>query len=284
MAIFNRILIILCAYKKSFLFERIIFPVNSGQTPNNTLPKLYYAILFTEDGAYYHGNNSGNNTLKGNTFTTKNGAGIYVGSEKYKDTIKVVKSVEGITMTETPDDNDEDAVVYTASKYQGGKIDLSNNTAGSNYAGIDVVDASGVKATAAAVSEYGTKFLKAHAGVDVTAAAGSVTDNVGTTFTGSAFNDRFTCGSGNDTIKYSTNQGSDIIKDFGVGDIIQLNGLSNADIAQLNALNSGTAQTGGTFTFTSGGSLAISSDANATMKLSYDATKKQIKGEAVSQG
>lgn len=224
----------------------------------------------------------------GNTFTTKNGAGIYVGSEKYKDTIKVVKSVEGLTETALDDDKKAglglgaDDEVYVYSKYQGGKIDLSNSTAGSNYAGIDVVDASGVKATAAAVSEYGTKFLKAHAGVDVTAAAGAGTDNVGTTFTGSAFNDRFTCGTGNDTINYSTNQGSDIIKDFGVGDIIQLNGLSSADIAALNNLNSG-AQSEGTFTFTSGGSLAISAAENAEMKLTYDAAKKQIKGVANPQ-
>lgn len=62
-------------------------------------------------------------------------------------------------------------------------------------------------------------------GFKATTAAGAGTDNVGTTFTGSAFNDRFTCGSGNDTI---------------------------------NADNS--------------------------VKLTYDPTKKQIKGEAVSQG
>ena len=161
MAIFNRNLIILCVYRKSSLFERIIFPVNLGQICNNTLLKLYYVILFTEDGAYYHGNNSGNNTLKVNTIKGK-----------------AAKGVAG------------EAVA----------VSLADSTAPAEtnelYVNIQTVDASAsaneVELTAVAVSEYGTKFLKAHAGVDVTAAAGAGTDNVGTTFTGSAFNDRFT--------------------------------------------------------------------------------------------
>lgn len=124
------------------------------------MAKLYYAILFTEDGAYYHGNNSGNNTLKVNTIKGK-----------------AAKGVEGEVVAVSLADSTDPAKT-------------------NEHVNIQTVDASAsaneVELTAAAVSEYGTKFLKAHAGVDVTAAAGAGTDNVGTTFTGSAFNDRFT--------------------------------------------------------------------------------------------
>ena len=105
------------------------------------MAKLYYAILFTEDGAYYHGNNSGNNTLKVNTIKGK-----------------AAKGVAGEAVAVSLADSTDPAATNEL------------------YVNIQTVDASAsaneVALTAAAVSEYGTKFLKAHAGVDVTAAAG----------------------------------------------------------------------------------------------------------------
>lgn len=182
---------------------------------------------------------------KANSFQTKDGAGIFVGSSG-TDTIKVVKSLAELNLGNPVTDEDAATITYTVSKYQGGTIDLTST----NYSSIDAVDASGVKATGAAVSEFGSKFVKAHAGVNVKAyAAGE--GNEGTTFTGSAFNDKFTCNTGKDTINYTAGQGDDIIAGFGVDDVIKLNGLSAADIASLES-NAGTALTNG---FSAGGKL-----------------------------
>lgn len=171
---------------------------------------------------------------KANTFTSDGSEGsIYVGSESttVKDTIKLVKSVEEITVTEDADENDPDIVVYKASKYQSGTFDLAATT-NNPYKSIEVIDASGVKATSTAIAEFGTKFVKAHAGVNVTAAT------AGTEFTGSDYNDKFTCGDGADIIHYTSGKGDDIIDSFGknttnIDDVIQFNGLTANQIADV---------------------------------------------------
>ena len=176
------------------------------------------------------------------TYEQKDGVqNVYVGyqnqgTESYKDTLKVTTSVSELKVTSTPgnDTNGNPIISHVMPLYQGGKINLNDAT---SFKEIEEVDASSVKATSAALSEYGSKFIKAHAGVDVTAVA-STAGEAGTTFTGSAFNDKFTCGDGNDYITYGANQGSDIIVGFGVGDVIKLNGLSSAEIDELSTANS----------------------------------------------
>jgi len=166
-----------------------------------------------------------------NQFTYEQEKGVtnvYVGykngeDENYTDTLKVTTSVKDLN----PTINDNGS--YTIASYQGGKIDLSEDAG--TIKDIEVVDASGVKATAAALSEYGSYFIKRHAGVDVTASGD------GTIFTGSAFNDKFTCGEGKDYINYSASQGSDIVTGLGLNDVIKLNGLSSDEITALSAEN-----------------------------------------------
>lgn len=165
-----------------------------------------------------------------NTFTVTSALDaddIYVGSTA-EDTIKLTRSISELAIAESEDGDGN--VVLTAAKYQGGTINLS----GTNCSSIDVFDASGVKVASSVVSEYGTKYVKAIAGVDVTASGN------GTKFTGSAFNDKFTCGAGNDYVIYTKGQGEDTIANFGagtvddtIGDVIQFNGLNAKDVASI---------------------------------------------------
>ena len=124
------------------------------------------------------------------------------------------------------------------------KIDLST----SQYQSIEAVDASTLKA--------GKNFATTNMGVDVTASGN------GTRFTGTAYDDAFTCGAGKDYIVFKTNQGSDTITNFGqstVEDVIKLNGLSKNEIdsvnRQIKAIN--TAGGTGTITFEGGGKLTF---------------------------
>lgn len=187
-----------------------------------------------------------------NTFTVSSEPGandIYVGAADYTDTIKL-----SYTQTEFVEPAEGDNNSFTFQKYQGGTVDMTN------YSSIEAVDASGVKVSSALVSEYGSKFSKYMGGVSVTAG----TD--GTTFTGSAFDDLFTCGDGNDTYITNTSYGNDIIAGLGVGDVIQINGLTTAEktvFADYNSDELKEALTTG-ISFSSGGSLKVTNAAEAT--------------------
>ena len=200
---------------------------------------------------------------------------IYVGSTA-ADKIKISRVISDLTLG-NPTAEGDDTVSYTISKYQGGKVDLS----GTNVASIEEVDASGLKASSTTVSEYGTKFVKSFAGVDVTAANTGV-GNEGTTFTGSSFNDRFTCGTGKDTIKYTAGHGDDVIKNFGVDDVIQLNGLTSAEIKDLSAENANVAAV--LSGFSSGRSLNITTAAGTTLEFSKTGNKCTVKGVSTTAG
>ena len=204
---------------------------------------------------------------KDNTFTitaTPGAKDVYVGSIG-TDTIALKKSITGLTVEQDPDDHSK----YTIGLYQGGEIDMVTNAP--QYSSIDAVDASGVKATAAALSEYGTKFVKAHAGVKVKGSAS------GTAFTGSAYDDIFTTsGSDNakaDTVNYNVNSGNDVVSGFSVNDVLKLTGLSAADISSIESAytaNTLGAQLSNGMSFTAGGSIQLKDTVGIN---SYEYTK-----------
>ncbi|WP_295160930.1 hypothetical protein [Selenomonas sp. AE3005] len=219
--------------------------------------------IITDTQTAYVGKEGTDNTFTVTTAPDANS--IYVGSSAGTDTIKLNASIAEFTEPTTTNESQ-----FKFTKYQGGTIDLS----GPNYSSIEAVDASGVKVASALVSEYGSKFTKVMGGVSVTAS------ETGTSFTGSNFDDLFTLddATANDIYTTSVNQGSDIISKFGVGDVIQLNGLSTADINKLSAYAvAGTLETelGNGFSFAAGGKLTLTDDATATTyTLNVDANKK----------
>ena len=101
------------------------------------------------------------------------------------------------------------------------------------YTSIEAIDASGLKASSSVTNLVSKANLAKTMGVDVKASEN------GTRFTGSAFDDKFTCGKGDDYIIYKKGQGEDTIEDFGkdttVGDVIQFNGLNAKDVASIAA-------------------------------------------------
>lgn len=187
-------------------------------------------------GYYFGANVSGKNS---NIFTYRNyEENYYIGSEELtaettgRDTLKVTEQADSAYVD----------------------INLKDDK---HFVSIDAVDARGMKAP------KGTKAaeIDKYKGVNVTAAA------TGLRFTGSNFADTVTCGAGNDYIITGAKQGNDVIKDFGVGDVIQLNGLTSKDISKLQTLCNGNTKDM-IFSFAKGGTISISSVEGTTLSFS----------------
>ena len=241
-----------------------------------------YNVDVAEDDPLYHPNQYIDTkykvyvgeSKKNNTFTYEAEAGVtpmYVGNDDagYTDKLNVATTIKELTPVELTETQQDELAgiaagqfpytdVIVMPKYQGGSLDLSSNNG--NIKSIEEVDASGVKATAAALSEYGSKYIKKYAGVHVKAVDADDTDGegtkAGTTFTGSAYDDLFECGAGKDVINYTANQGNDIVNGINVGDTIKLYGLTKEEIQSVaDSINNAT---GKAVTFSKGGSLTFS--------------------------
>jgi hypothetical protein len=182
--------------------------------------------------------------------------------------------VDGAYYVGNKDTNDAtgkvlDTLKVTGSRKTRATINLSTN----QYQSIEAVDASTVKADKSI-----TATAAANAGVDVTAST------TGTKFTGTAYNDTFTCRNGKDYIVYKVNQGADTIDSFGVGDVIQLNGLNGVDktaiAAEIDKINADST-TNNTLSFAKGGSVKFTNISTGT-KLTYDSKKGTITGTAIN--
>ena len=95
-------------------------------------------------------------------------------------------------------------------------------------------------------------------------------------FIGSAYDDTITCGDGRDYITCQAGKGNDTITNFGIDDVLQLNGLTQASIAAIEAYNGS-----GSLTLTAKAGRAASTitlnDIKAN-KLTYNAKTKTITG------
>ena len=155
---------------------------------------------------YYFGRND--SAKVANTFVYKEGA-YYTGNEKNStDAANALAKRDTLKVTTKAAEN---AVV----------IDMKKDA--SRYLYIDAVDASGM------TMAKGKKAAECK-GVEVTAGSTALR------FIGSKFADTVTCGEGNDYIITSVNQGKDVkdvINNFNVGDIIQLNDLNKTKISEL---------------------------------------------------
>lgn len=95
--------------------------------------------------------------------------------------------------------------------------------------------------------------------------------STGLTFTGSKYDDVIDLTASDKTRDYITtgiNQGNDVVKGFGVNDVIKLNGLTNADIAKLKNMTSDglTSALSAGLTFEDGGKLTVSTNAGVKVK------------------
>lgn len=193
-----------------------------------------------------------------NAFTYVDGA-YYIGNTETKDATSTAKYLDTLKVTGTVKSKIEAEDKLT--------IALTD----SNYQSIEAVDASARKVA--------KNVDSTNAGVNVTAS------NAGTRFTGTAYADSFNCGNGSDYIVYKVNQGADTIDSFGVGDVIQLNGLTGVDktaiAAEIDKINAGTS-TSSTLSFAKGGSVKFTGFDNTTTKLTYDSKKGTITGTAIN--
>ena len=95
--------------------------------------------------------------------------------------------------------------------------------------------------------------------------------STGLTFTGSKYDDVIDLTASDKTRDYITtgiNQGNDVVKGFGVNDVIKLNGLTNADIAELKNMTSDnlTSALSAGLTFKDGGKLTVSTNEGVKVK------------------
>lgn len=188
---------------------------------------------------YYFGNGTlarnKKKTTIGAAFSYQKGA-YYYGNDSDKNTLNVTKAAS------------------LADKADRVNIDMTATDSGKKhyYNNIDIVNA--------------TASAKA---VDITAG------DKGLRFTGSNYDDTITCGKGKDYIIYQPRKGNDTIRNFGVDDVLQINGLTAESIAAINAYTDGPL----TLTTKIGQKTnTITMENMSVSRLSYDTKTKTVKG------